>query len=153
MPCLHPKDADPLKLLIRNQDQVDIMKKLFLTIAAVMIAQTAAAETVAYRCKMTKQDAHGWISPEYAFQIDPATASARAASTHQDWEQAKFKNRGAKGYRMSWNVDARMSAGGNVRVRYQANLNPSDNTVKVRMSFLQGNFLNKPYGVGTCQVK
>ncbi len=46
-----------------------------------------------------------------------------------------------------------MAAGGNVRVRYQANQDPTDNTIKVRMAFLQGNFLNKPYGVGTCAAQ
>lgn len=124
--------------------------KLILFLAAAVLAQTAAAETTAYHCKMTKQDAHGWIAPEYGFQIDLSAASAMAASSHQDWVKAKFKNRGANKYRIVWNLDRKMVAGGNARVRYQANLNTSDNTVAVRMAFLRGNFANKPYGVGTC---
>ena len=99
---------------------------------------------------MTKQDAHGWIAPEYGFQIDLSAASAMAASSHQDWVKAKFKDRGANRYRIVWNLDQKMVAGGNARVRYQANLNTSDNTVAVRMAFVRGNFANKPYGVGTC---
>ncbi len=75
-----------------------------------------------------------------------------AANSHQDWAKAKLKDRGAKGYRVIWNLDQKMAAGGNVRVRYQANLKTSDNTVTVRMAFLQGNFANKPYGAGTCSV-
>ncbi|UUV04936.1 MULTISPECIES: hypothetical protein [Ruegeria] len=137
---------------IRNHSQPDKMKRLFLIVAAAVLAQTAAAETVTYHCKMTKQDAHGWIAPEYAFQIDPAATSAMAATSYQDWAKAKFKNRGAKGYRIIWNLDQKMAAGGNVRVRYQANLKPSDNTVAVRMAFVQGNFANKPFGVGTCST-
>ncbi|NOD62914.1 MULTISPECIES: hypothetical protein [unclassified Ruegeria] len=129
------------------------MKRFLLTIAALAFAQTAAAETVTYVCKMTKQDAHGWIAPEYGFKIDTAQASAQAASSYQEWEAAQFKDRGAKGYRVVWNLDQTMAAGGNVRVRYQANLKPSDKSVTVRMAFLHGNFANKPFGVGTCSVQ
>lgn len=46
-----------------------------------------------------------------------------------------------------------MAAGGNVRVRSQANLKTSDKSVTVRMAFLQGNFANKPSGVGICSVQ
>ena len=128
------------------------MKRYLLTIAALAFSQTATAETVTYVCKMTKQDAHGWIAPEYGFQIDTDQASALAASSHHEWAKAKFKDRGAKGYRIVWNLDQKMVAGGNVRVRYQANLKTSDNTVAVRMAFVQGNFANKPFGVGTCST-
>ncbi|WP_299894275.1 hypothetical protein [uncultured Ruegeria sp.] len=141
-----------MSVYIKNHGQPDKMKRLFLIVTAAVLAQTATAETVTYHCKMTKQDAHGWIAPEYAFRIDPATASAMAATSYQDWAKAKFKDRGAKGYRVIWNLDQKMVAGGNARVRYQANLKPSDNTVAVRMAFVQGNFANKPFGVGTCST-
>ncbi len=141
-----------MSALTKNHTQVDKMKRLLPIAVAALLAQTAAAETVTYHCKMTKQDAHGWIAPEYAFRIDPAASSAMAATSYQDWAKAKFKDRGAKGYRIIWNLDQKMVAGGNVRVRYQANLKTTDNTVAVRMAFVQGNFANKPFGVGTCST-
>ncbi|MEO1110253.1 MAG: hypothetical protein AAFX90_20265 [Pseudomonadota bacterium] len=128
------------------------MKHLTIALFTLIGTQVAATESINYVCKMTKQDSHGWIASEYSFRIDPAATSAMAASSYQDWAEAKFKNRGSKGYRLVWNIDETMAAGGNVRVRYQANLNPSDNSVKVRMAFLQGNFANKPYGIGTCSL-
>ncbi|KIC42273.1 hypothetical protein RA27_02500 [Ruegeria sp. ANG-R] len=128
------------------------MKRPFLTIAAVLFAQTATAENVTYLCKMTKQDSHGWIAPEYAFQVDPESGKAKAADS-PEWMDASFKNRGSKGYRLVWRRNARLSAGGNARVRYQANLNPADNAVRISMAFANMNAANKPYGVGTCQVQ
>ncbi len=128
------------------------MKHLTFALFAFIGTQVAAAESINYVCKMTKQDSHGWIAPEYAFRIDPDATSAMAASSYQDWAKAQFKNRGSKGYRLVWNLDETMAAGGNVRVRHQANLDPSDNSVKVRMAFLHGNFANKPYGVGSCSL-
>ncbi|MEX0308191.1 MAG: hypothetical protein AB3N12_12480 [Ruegeria sp.] len=127
------------------------MKRLFLTIAAILFAQTATAENITYLCKMTKQDSHGWIAPEYAFQVDREGGTAKVA-VRPEWMDASFKDRGSKGYRLVWRRNARASAGGNVRVRYQANLNPNDNIVKIRMAFANVGAVNKPYGVGTCQV-
>ena len=101
---------------------------------------------------MTKQDSHGWIARDYAFQVDADAGSALVAD-RSDWMSTKFKNRGSKGYRINWTRTARATAGGNLRVRYQANLNPNDNSVKVRMAFVTVNALNKPYGVGSCKVK
>ncbi len=134
-------------------EKMEQMRSIVLAILAAFFAQSSFAETVTYNCKMTKQDAHGWIAPGYVFRIDPKASAVMAASSYQDWTQARFKDRGNRGYRLIWNIDESMSAGGNVRVRYQANLKPSDNTVTVRMAFLQGNFANKPYGVGACSIE
>jgi hypothetical protein len=129
------------------------MKYLTLAFITTFFAQGALAETVNYSCTMTKQDSHGWIAKEYAFQIDEAAKTAKAASSFQDWAEARFKNRGSKGYRLSWNLTERMAAGGDMRVRYQANLKTSDNTVTVRMAFVHADFANKPFGSGVCTIK
>ncbi len=110
------------------------------------------ADTTVYLCRMTKQDSHGWIAPEYAFQIDPDSGTAKVAD-RPEWVETRFKNRGAKGYRLSWNRTAPTVEGPNLRVRYQANLDPSDNSVKVRMAFVSVNAANRPYGVGTCAIE
>ncbi len=75
-----------------------------------------------------------------------------AASNNHDWTNAQLKDRGAKGYRVFWNITAPLSDGTQQRVKYQANLNPQQETVKVRMSWAHANYTNKPYGVGTCAV-
>ncbi|WP_299982528.1 hypothetical protein [uncultured Ruegeria sp.] len=118
--------------------------------AGVLTIQAAAAETVTYNCMMTKQDGHGWIAPEYAFQIDSASGASEAASSYHDWAEAKLKDRGAKGYRILWNITAPLLDGTKQRVKYQANLNAQNDTVKVRMSWANANYTNKPFGVGTC---
>ncbi|NVO55701.1 hypothetical protein HW561_07860 [Rhodobacteraceae bacterium B1Z28] len=128
------------------------MKYLSTIALAAFFANGAIAETVTYNCKMTKQDSHGWIAKEYAFQVDADTGKAKATSSFQDWTDGKLKNRGAKGYRIIWSRTERMSAGGDARVRYQANLNPDKNTVAVRMAFVHGSFTNKPSGVGMCHA-
>lgn len=133
-------------------NDVEKMKYLTLAFLAAVTASGAAAAPVTYNCKMTKQDSHGWIAPEYAFQIDSESGTAKVAD-RPEWIGTSFKNRGKKGYRISWYRTARASAGGNVRVRYQANLNPSDNVVKVRMAFVTVSAANKPYGVGTCRAE
>ncbi|WP_120633183.1 hypothetical protein [Ruegeria sp. EL01] len=101
---------------------------------------------------MTKQDSRGWIAPEYAFRVDAENKAAQVA-INPEWLATRFKDRGAKGYRLSWNRTMTASAGGNLRVRYQANLNPTKNSVTVRMAFVSTNASNKPYGVGTCRVE
>ncbi len=128
------------------------MKHLTLAFLTLFVAQSASAATATYLCKMTKLDGHGWIAPEYAFQVDADKKTAMVADS-PDWVEARLKNRGAKGYRMTWSVTRQASAGGNLRVRYQANLNPADNSVKVRMAFVSVNASNKPYGVGTCSLE
>ncbi|SDW25154.1 hypothetical protein SAMN05444358_101322 [Ruegeria halocynthiae] len=149
---LAPSSGLSTKWHIKNHDKLDKMKRFLLTIAAAFFAQTAAAENITYVCKMTKQDSHGWIAPEYAFKVDPESDSAKVAD-RPEWIETRFKNRGSKGYRMVWHKNARLSAGGNARVRYQAYLNPKGNVVKVRMSFANMNAANKPHGVGTCRVE
>ncbi|KIC44005.1 MAG: hypothetical protein AB3N07_07310 [Ruegeria sp.] len=129
------------------------MKHLSFALLTLFGAHAAAAESVTYACDITKLDGHGWIAPEYFFQVDVATGSAKVASNHHDWTNARFKNRGTKGYRMNWNLTLPASAGGNLRVRYQANLDPTDNSVKLRMAFVTTNASNKPYGTGTCKVQ
>lgn len=129
------------------------MKHLTFAFLTLFGAHAAAAESVTYVCDMTKLDGHGWIAPEYMFQVDAATGSAMAASNHNDWTNANFKNRGSKGYRMNWSLTLPASAGGNLRVRYQANLDPKKNSVKVRMAFVSTNASNKPYGTGICKVQ
>ncbi len=123
---------------------------LAILFVGMMTAQTAFAETVTYKCTMTKQDKHGWIAPEYAFRVDSASAQAQAESSQHDWTEAQLKNRGAKGYRIFWNITAPLSDGTKQRVKYQANLDAKNKTVKVRMSWAHANYSNKPYGVGTC---
>lgn len=129
------------------------MKHLTFALLTLFGAHAASAETVTYACDMTKLDSHGWIAPEYIFQVDTASASAKTSSNFNDWTDASFKNRGSKGYRLNWNLTLPASAGGNLRVRYQANLNPTDNSVRVRMAFVSTNASNKPYGTGTCKVQ
>lgn len=115
-------------------------------------AKTAFAETITYNCKMTKRYSYGWVADEYAFRVDMNNKSAMAASTHHDWMETRFRDRGAKGYRMSWNVSQLATGAGNIRARYQANLNPKDNSVSVRVAFVTIDAANSPYGVGKCSV-
>lgn len=128
------------------------MKHSVLAFLFLVIAQPVFADTTSYLCTMTKRDAHGWIAPQYAFRIDPDGGTAMVADK-PEWIATRFKNRGSSGYRISWNLTKRASAGGNLRVRYQANLNPADSTIKVRMAFVSIDAANKPYGVGTCVVE
>lgn len=128
------------------------MKRLLLASIATVFAQSAFAESVTYNCKMTKLDSHGWIAPQYVFRVDAENGTAQLAD-NPEWIGTQFKDRGGKGYRMIWKRSARASAGGNLTVRYQANLNPADNSVKVRMAFVSVNAANKPYGVGTCRAE
>ncbi|WP_170359105.1 hypothetical protein [Ruegeria arenilitoris] len=128
------------------------MKYLSIVALAAFFAHGAMAETVTYNCKMTKQDSHGWIARSYAIQVDAEDGWAKVAS-RPEWIDTKYKSRGNKGVRMVWTETRRASAGGNLRVKYQANLNPADNSLKVRMSFVSTNAANKPYGLGTCSVE
>jgi hypothetical protein len=128
------------------------MKRLILAGVATLFASAALAETITYNCKMTKRDEGGWVAPEYFFRIDAENGTASIAD-NPEWIGVKFKDRGNKGYRLVWNRMARATAGGNLSVRYQANLNPADNSVKVRMAFINVNAANKPYGVGTCTAQ
>ncbi|WP_058280664.1 hypothetical protein [Ruegeria denitrificans] len=65
---------------------------------------------------------------------------------NQDKKGQPWLDRSASAYRIIWNRTERMAAGGNVRVRYQANWNPNQNTIDIRMAFVHGNFSNKPKG-------
>ncbi|WP_299076278.1 hypothetical protein [uncultured Ruegeria sp.] len=128
------------------------MKYLTLAFITTFFAQGALAETVNYSCTMTKRDSHGWIAKEYAFRVDAENKAALVAD-NPEWLATRFKDRGAKGYRLSWNRTMTASAGGNLRVRYQANLNPTKKSVTVRMAFVSTNASNKPYGTGTCLIQ
>ncbi len=135
-----------------NQQKLEQMKRLVLATVATFFASTTLAETITYNCKMTQRDDFGWIAPGYVFRVDAENGTALIAD-NPEWIGVKFKNRGKKGYRMVWNRMARASAGGNLSVRYQANLNPADNSLKVRMAFINVNAANKPYGLGTCSLE
>ncbi len=117
-----------------------------------LAALAASASPITYACKMTKVDGRGWIAPAYLFQVDSEQGTAQVVDK-PEWIDTRFKNRGSKGYRMSWNLTSKTSQGPNVRVRYQANLDPQDNSVKVRMAFVNVNAANKPYGTGSCKVE
>lgn len=130
--------------------KTQLKTRYFLSGVCLLIATSAAAETVNYICNMTKQDSHGWIPKEYAFRIDAAAGRAHAASSYQDWAEARFKDRGSKGYRLSWNLTERTSQGHNQRVRYQADLNKENNALSVTMTFLHTQVSNKPRGSGSC---
>ncbi|WP_170338474.1 hypothetical protein [Ruegeria arenilitoris] len=125
--------------------------RLILFLAAVLTAQAAAASPTAYKCTITKKDSHGWVAPEYAFQIDPEAGTAQAASNYHDWTNAQLRDRGAKGYRMIWNVTLKSTEGQAIRMRYQAN-SATDGGLKVSGSFVNVGASNKPYGTGRCEV-
>ncbi len=114
--------------------------------------QPAIAATIEYKCEMTKLDNHGWIAPEYYFQIDEDAGSARALSGHFDWTPAKLKKRKSSKYRMLWNVTLKTREGPNLRVKYQANMDTQNNDVTVRASFASVGASNKPFGTGTCKI-
>lgn len=127
------------------------MKNLIYLFTTTLLAQSVAAAPVTYNCTMTKQDSLGWITPEYAFRIDAASGKAEAISNNHDWTEAKLKDRGAKGYRIFWSITAPLTDGTKQRVKYQANLNPQNETVRIRMSWAHANYTNKPFGVGNCK--
>ena len=126
--------------------------KLAAAFALSLAAQAASASPVNYVCKMTQVDGRGWIAPVYLFQVDSEKGTAQVVDK-PEWIDARFKNRGAKGYRMSWNLTSKTTEGPNVRVRYQANLDPKDNSIKVRMAFANVGAANKPYGTGKCETE
>ncbi|CUH48822.1 hypothetical protein [Ruegeria atlantica] len=129
------------------------MKASLTAIAAMTVsAQSVLAGTVEYKCEITKPDGHGWIAPEYNFQVDTDTREAKVVSCHHDWTSAQLKVKKSGEYRMFWNVTLRSSEGQNLRMKYQANLNSAKNTVKVRASFAHTSAANKPYGSGVCSV-
>ncbi|MBO9444624.1 hypothetical protein [Ruegeria sp. R14_0] len=129
------------------------MKVSLAAVAAVILStQSALAGTVEYKCEITRPDSHGWIAPEYYFQVDTDTRAAKVVSRHHDWTSAKLKVKNNGQYRMLWNVSLRSSEGQSLRMKYQANLDPEQNTVKVRASFGTVSASNKPYGSGVCSV-
>jgi len=128
------------------------MKSLVLACAALFFAQSALADTVEYKCEITKTDSHGWIAPEYYFQIDTDARTAQALSRHHDWTRSKLKMRSDGEYRLLWNVTLRERNGQNLRMKYQANLDTSANTVRVRASFAHVSASNKPFGSGVCKI-
>ncbi|WP_037310076.1 hypothetical protein [Ruegeria halocynthiae] len=128
------------------------MKKIILACVAALSVQTAWADTVEYKCNITKPDSHGWIAPEYHFQIDADTGQAKVVSGHHDWTKAKLKVKKGNEYRVLWNVTLRSSEGQNLRMKYQANFDAAKTTVRVRASFSHINASNKPYGSGVCSV-
>ena len=128
------------------------MTKFVLACAAVLFTQAAWADTANYKCEITKTDSHGWIAPDYYFQIDSASGDAKALSGHHDWTEAKLKVLRDGGYRLFWNVTLRSSTGYKLRMKYQANLDAEKSAVRIRASFANINASNKPFGTGVCNI-
>lgn len=127
------------------------MKLRFLMFAAASVfAQAALADGTTYHCKVKGRD--GWIAPEYQFRIDPSTQTAQVVSGYHDWMDASLSVRGNDTYRVIWNVTLQSSEGQDIRMRYQANLDPAKNKIKVRGSFVNVSAANKPYGTGNCAI-
>lgn len=118
--------------------------------AAVFAAQSAAAEELTYHCKVKGRD--GWIAPEYYFRLDPDAGKAQVVNRYHDWTDADLKSRKNTTYQLTWRVALPSSQGQAIRMRYQANLDQSKNTIKVRGTFGNVSASNKPYGTGNCVV-
>ncbi|MDA7963337.1 hypothetical protein [Ruegeria sp.] len=122
-------------------------------IAGIIGIQAAAASTATYECKITKESGLGWVPPDYSFQINTAGRDAKVHSNYHDWTDAKYKLRNDGEYRILWNVTLRASDGQNLRMKYQANLDTKQNTVRIRASFANTSASNKPFGTGSCVLK
>lgn len=128
------------------------MKIVLLAVSAAFFAHTASTEELTYACNMSNRDHYNWIAPEYRFVIDTEAGGAQVASNHHDWTPASLKVRRDKDYRVLWNVTLPTAQNQDIRMKYQANLDVENNTIRVRASFAHLSASNKPFGTGACNI-
>ncbi|MBO9435486.1 hypothetical protein J7394_14805 [Ruegeria sp. R13_0] len=129
------------------------MKQLFLALSIFAFAQAANAETTTFDCAVRDRDGSGWIAPRYIFVVDKENGAAQTVSGHNDVLPAVFKIDRKNRYSLSWQIELKEISGKTVRINYNARIDPSNDKIKLRGNWVNANFVNKPYGVGTCSVQ
>lgn len=130
-----------------------IMKKLFLTLAAIALPLTAHAAV--YECDATTQGPDGWIPPKIFLEVNDAGTEAKAydgliKSLHGKPISVGVEKKPNGTYEMSWKLrNVKTSNAGSSILSHNLILNPSAGSFKMR-GRLHG-FDNHISGRGTCK--